>query len=129
MSLERQYSTCGFIGMNEAVELMGFDILKEEGQQFALEILDAINKVNDEMSKRYKVPVNCEQVPGENSAVKLAEADRVLGYNKQYTIYSNQFIPLTKKADIYDRIKLQSIFDKHLSSDLRNSNCLLFLIH
>ena len=56
-----------------------------------------------------------EQVPSENSAIKLAQADKLLEYNKEYEIYSNQFIPLITKADILDRIKLQGMFDKHMS--------------
>ena len=114
-SLDRQYSTCGLTGINEALEILGMDILNEDGQAFLIELLDAINATNDKMSKQYKVPVNVEQVPGESSCVKLAKADKILGYNKDYILYSNQFIPLTKQADMVDRIKLQGLFDKHFS--------------
>ena len=41
----------------------------------------------------------------------MADADRLLGYNKTYKLYSNQFIPLINEADIIDRIKLQGMFD------------------
>ena len=47
----------------------------------------------------------------ENSAIKLATADRILGYNDKYDLYSNQFIPLITKADLLDRVKLQGMFD------------------
>ena len=30
-------------------------------------------------------------------------------------MYSNQFIPLTSRADMLDRIRLQGMFDKHFS--------------
>jgi ribonucleoside-triphosphate reductase len=114
-TLTRQYSTCGLTGINEALEILGMDILKEDGQNFVLEMMKTINDTNSLLSKRYKVPVNCEQVPGETSALKLCKADKLLGYNKNYNLYSNQFIPLTKEADIFDRIKLQALFDKHFS--------------
>lgn len=45
----------------------------------------------------------------------MAEKDRLLGYNNQYPIYSNQFIPLTANADLLDRIRIQGLFDKHFS--------------
>jgi ribonucleoside-triphosphate reductase len=115
MDIGRQYSTCGLNGINECLEILGLNILNEDGQQFLLKMLETINNVNNELAKRYKIPTNCEQVPGEQSAFKLAQADKLLGYNKKYHMYSNQFIPLTVKADIYDRIKLQGLFDKHFS--------------
>lgn len=113
--LEKQYATCGLVGVNEAVEIMGLDILTEEGQQFVIKLLDKVNEVNDKQQKKLGCPHNCEQTPSESSAVVLASVDKALGYNKKYVLYSNQFIPLTTKADILDRIRLQGMFDDHLS--------------
>ena len=48
---------------NECIELLGENILTEEGQKLGLEILEAINSTNDQMEKRYNAPHNCEQVP------------------------------------------------------------------
>jgi ribonucleoside-triphosphate reductase (formate) len=115
MDLKKQYSTCGLVGVNEAVEILGLSILEKEGQQLVLDLLDIINKVNSIQEKKYRYPHNVEQVPAENSAIKLAEADKLLGLNKKYDIYSNQFIPLVTEADMYDRIKLQGMFDKHMT--------------
>jgi ribonucleoside-triphosphate reductase len=115
MNLKRQYSTCGLVGVNEACEIMKLSILTEEGQDFIIDILDIINKVNSIQEKKYKYPHNVEQVPAETSAIKLAEADKILGYNDKYLVYSNQFIPLISKADILDRINLQAMFDKHMT--------------
>lgn len=115
MDLSKQYSTVGVNGLNEACEMLGYNILEEEGQQLVLSILDTINGSNEYWQKRYKTPHNCEQIPGENSSIKLADKDRLLGYNTGYDIYSNQFIPLTTGADLLDRICLQGMFDKHFS--------------
>lgn len=115
MTLAKQYSTLGLNGLNEACEIMGYDILTDTGQDFVLRMLDAINTENDKYQKQYKTPHNCEQIPGENVSIKLADKDRLLGFNNRYTIYSNQFIPLTTKADLLDRIKLQGLFDGHFS--------------
>lgn len=111
MDLKKQYSTCGLNGINEAVEILGFDILNTDGWGLVQEILETVNAVNKEQEKRFGYPHNCEQTPSENSAIKLAQADRILGYNTTYDFYSNQFIPLTVQTDILNRIMLQGKFD------------------
>ena len=115
MELSKQYSTIGVNGLNECCEISGFNILDTEGQNFVLQVLDTINAENDRWQKRYKTPHNCEQIPGESSSIKLADKDRLLGFNTGYEIYSNQFIPLTTNADMLDRIRLQGLFDSHFS--------------
>jgi len=115
MSIETQYSTVGVVGLNEACSLMDLNILEQDGQLFVSKILDIINTSNDKASKKYNAPHNCEQTPSENSAIKMANKDRVLGYQNEYELYSNQFIPLTVNADLLDRIKLQGMFDSKMS--------------
>jgi ribonucleoside-triphosphate reductase (formate) len=115
MDLSRQYSTVGLNGINECIELMGENILEENGQNFLIDILDAINLENKKLEKQYNAPHNVEQVPGENMSIKLAEKDKLIGYQNRYNIYSNQFIPLTTNADLLDRIFLQGLFDKHFT--------------
>ena len=115
MELKRQYSTFGVIGLYEALEILGYDIMTKEGQDYVLEILNVINTTNKELQDKYKAPQNCEQIPGENVSVKLAKKDRALGYNDKYTLYSNQFIPLIKRVNMFDRITIQALFDKYFS--------------
>lgn len=115
MTLETQYGTIGVNGIYECVTEMGYDILNEDGINFQLKIIDIINKENDIISKKYNMPTNCEQIPGESVSIKLAKKDELFGYNKVYDIYSNQFIPLVKDANLLDRIRIQGIFDKHFS--------------
>ena len=112
MDIRKQYSTVGINGFNEAIEILGENILEEKGQELGIKIIDTINTENERYSKQYNAPHNCEQIPGESVSVKLADKDRLLKYNKEYELYSNQFIPLTVNADVLDRIKLQGIFDK-----------------
>lgn len=111
MDLKKQYSTCGLNGINEAVEILGYDILTKEGQDIVQKILETVNAVNKEQEKRFGYPHNCEQTPSENSAIKLAQADKIFGYNDKYEFYSNQFIPLTVQTDLLNRILLQGKFD------------------
>ena len=115
MDTKKQYSTCGLTGINEACEILGLNILTQEGQEFVAELLETVNVRNDLMEDEFGTPHNCEQVPAENSAIKLAQADHVLGYQDEFEIYSNQFIPLVTKADLIDRIKLQGMFDKFMT--------------
>lgn len=115
MDIKKQYGTFGVIGIYEALEILNYDILTEDGQNFVLDILNIINTTNKEQQKRFKAPQNCEQIPGENVAVKLAQKDKMLNYNTRYNLYSNQFIPLTKPVNLLDRIYLQGKFDKHFS--------------
>lgn len=116
LDINKQYLTSGVNGFNETIELMGYDPLSDEGVKFGTILLDKINEVNDKLGAEYRVPVNTEQIPAENVSIKLAQKDELLGYNKgEYVIYSNQFIPLTTKADMLDRIKLQGEYDKHFS--------------
>ena len=111
MDLKKQYSTCGLNGINEAVEILGYDILTKKGQDLVQRILETVNSVNKEQERRFGYPHNCEQTPSENSAIKLAQADKILGYNDKYEFYSNQFIPLTVQTDLLNRILLQGKFD------------------
>lgn len=115
MELSKQYSTVGVNGLNECCEIFGLDVLTQEGQDFILKTLTTINEANEVCQKRYKTPHNCEQIPGENVSIKLADKDRLAGINDRYDIYSNQFIPLVTSADMLDRIRLQGLFDKHFS--------------
>ena len=116
MDIKKQYSTCGLNGINEAIEIMGYDILEKEGQDAVQKILETVNEVNKDLEQRTHYPHNCEQTPSENSAIKLAQADRIMGYNcggygNEYEFYSNQFIPLTVQTDLLNRILLQGKFD------------------
>ena len=115
MDLNKQYSTCGVCGFNECISYLGEDILDDNGINLGLEIINAINEANDKLQKQYNAPHNCEQIPAENVAIKLASKDKLLGYQDECSLYSNQFIPLIKNADLLDRIKLQGIFDSHFS--------------
>jgi len=115
MDLSKQYSTVGVNGFNECIQLLGSDILTTEGQELGVDIIKFINTENDKLGKLYNAPHNCEQVPAENMSIKMAEKDKMMGFQNGYNIYSNQFIPLTTNADLLDRIMLQGKFDKHFS--------------
>lgn len=58
---------------------------------------------------------NVEQIPAESMAVRLAQIDKILGYNKKYELYSNQYIPLIEDSSIYDRFNIQGQIDSFTS--------------
>lgn len=115
MDLSKQYSTCGFTGLYEALNILGFDILEHTGLEAAKRILGVINAVNDLQTKLLGIPHNMEQVPGESSSVKLAKKDSAQGSNPEgYPLYSNQFIPLWEEGvDLLDRIRIQGELDSY----------------
>lgn len=115
LSLDKQFSTCGISAFYEAMCELGIDITSDAGLNIAIEIIDIINAENKKYDKTFGYSHNCEAVPAESASVKIAQKDRLLGYNKEYELYSNQFIPLTASADILERIKIQGALDSHFS--------------
>lgn len=113
ININTQYNTVGVIGFNEMCDNLNIDIISEDGQTFVVDVMNTINKKNEEMSDRFEVASNCEQIPGENVAIKLATKDAILEFNNKHEMYSNQFIPLVSQANMFDRIDLQAKFDKH----------------
>lgn len=111
MSLSKQFSTLGFIGIHEACEIMGLDILTKEGMEFAASILDKMNALNKQRTKEDGHIRNIEQIPGETASRDFAKKDARSFSNHKYKLYGNQYIPLWKNVDIQKRIALQGTFD------------------
>jgi anaerobic ribonucleoside-triphosphate reductase len=115
MDISKQYSTFGVNGFHEMLQVLGYDILTDEGSDFGVKVIKFINNENKKYEKQYNAPHNTEQVPAENMSIKMVEKDRIMGYDLGCDLYSNQFIPLITNADMLDRIRLQGKFDKHFS--------------
>jgi ribonucleoside-triphosphate reductase len=62
----------------------------------------------------FEYSINIEAVPGERCAVILCQKDKELFGEDEHTdfIYSNQWIPLSHKCNIEEKIRLGSILDK-----------------
>ena len=115
MDLKKQYSTTGLVGIFEMLNFLNLNILEESGQNFLSGVLTTINNINEKFTKQYGFPHNIEQVPAENSSIKLSQKDKLFDYQNEIEFYSNQFIPLIYSADILDRIKIQGKFDSLMS--------------
>lgn len=122
IEIDKQYSTIGIIGLYETIKKFGYtkkDDLgyvsyTEDGIRFASNIFKIINEVKDSFPCDYSF--NIESVPAERCAVILCAKDNILFNqdNEEY-IYSNQWIPLTEKCTIQEKLRLCSILDKMCS--------------
>lgn len=116
MDLDRMFSTIGLIGLIETVETINKGLNKEEGDK-KLTIEDMLvfinNKVN-ELSSKYHIPMNIEQVPGEAMAPRLAKVDKyIFGEDKvPYELYSNQFVPLWVDATVFERMEADGLYNQ-----------------
>lgn len=116
MDLNKQYSTLGFIGLYECLEILGLDIRTKEGLEEGKKILGVFNKLNAERTAKDGRIRNLEQIPGEAAAVTFCLKDKLQFANiNDYDLYANQYLPLIKEALLSDRIRLQGEFDKGTS--------------
>lgn len=117
IDLNSQYCTVGFCGMYEAASITGnLDAAEYETyRNFAERTLTEMNDLNVKSGAEYDVPFNLEQVPAEGQAVQLAAKDRIQGLQKEYRLYSNQWIPLSSDVDPFKRIKLAGYLDQSCS--------------
>lgn len=121
IEMDKQYCTVGILGLYEVIEMFGLTQTDEFGNvsyteagiEFASKIFDVINKVKDSFTTDYSF--NIESVPAERAAVILCQKDNLLYGNSDKFIYSNQWIPLSSKCTIQEKLKLSSILDRKCS--------------
>jgi anaerobic ribonucleoside-triphosphate reductase len=119
IELEKQYCTVGCLGLYEVIKSFGFTktdkfgyiSYTDEGLEFAREIFDVMNEVKDNFTNEFSF--NIESVPAERAAVILCSKDNLLFRpDTDMYIYSNQWIPLTEKCTINEKLRLSSELDK-----------------
>lgn len=121
IEMSKQYSTVGILGLFEVVESFGLTYRDEfgniyysdEGIEFASEIFKVLNEVKDSFTDKYSF--NIESVPAERAAVILCQKDNLLYERNEKFIYSNQWIPLSEKCTIKEKLRLSSILDTKCS--------------
>lgn len=112
ININRLFSTFGILGIYEAVEFFGSKM--GEDKNFQAEILIHLNNRVSEMSKKYGIIGNIEQIPAESFASRLANADKIL-YGEElvpYKLYANQFIPLWEEASVWERMDEDGKYNK-----------------
>lgn len=121
IEMDKQYCTMGILGLFEVIEAFGYTRIDEfgytyytdEGIEFACKIFDVLNDVKDNFTTEYSF--NIESVPAERAAVILCQKDNALFDLDQKFIYSNQWIPLSAKCTIKEKLRLSSILDAKCS--------------
>ncbi len=111
---KNHFSTIGLNGMNEAcVNLLGVDITTEEGNEFAVEIMEFMNRVIQIFQEETGSMWNLEASPAEGAAYRFARMDKKMypkiytqGENEPYYTNSTQ-LPVDYTKDVFEAIELQ----------------------
>lgn len=118
LELDKQFCTIGILGMYEVMDSfglidtdeLGYKTYSEQAIQFATDIFEVIDNVKDNFDCDFTF--NVEQIPAENAAGVLANADKLLfDEANKYFILSNQWIPLMEKCTIQEKCRVSSILD------------------
>ena len=121
IEMDKQYCTVGILGLYEVMEKFGYittdefgnKFYSDEGIEFAEKIFDVLNDTKDNFTDEYSF--NIESVPAERAAVNLCAKDNMLFDVHDNFIYSNQWIPLTEKCTINEKIRTSAILDNKCS--------------
>ena len=121
VEMDKQYCTVGILGLYETMEKFGYietdefgnKFYTEKGIEFADKIFNVLNETKDSFTDEYSF--NIESVPAEQAAVKLCAKDNILFDVHDNFIYSNQWIPLTEKCTINEKIRTSAILDNKCS--------------
>jgi len=112
--LSNHFSTIGLVGMNEAcLNFLGCSICDEEGNAFALKVLDFMrNKLQDFQETTGHI-YNLEATPAEGTSFRLARLDRkrfqdiiCAGDTNPYYTNSSQ-LPVGYTDDLFEALDLQ----------------------
>ncbi|MFT9495044.1 ribonucleoside triphosphate reductase [Anaerosolibacter sp.] len=118
---KNHFSTIGLNGMNEAcVNLLGVDITTEEGNEFAVEIMEFMNRVIQIFQEETGSLWNLEASPAEGASYRFARLDKKMypniftqGKDEPYYTNSTQ-LPVGYTRDIFEALekqeKLQSLY-------------------
>lgn len=121
IEMSKQYCTIGILGLYEVMDKFGYITTDEFGNKFYTDnaidfsekIFNVLNDVKDNFTDEYSF--NIESVPAERAAVNLCAKDNVMFGKSDDFIYSNQWIPLTEKCTINEKIRTSAILDNKCS--------------
>lgn len=118
---KNHFSTIGLNGMNEAcINLLGKDITTEEGREFAIDIMEFMNRVIQIFQEETGSLWNLEASPAEGATYRFARMDKKMypkiftqGTDEPYYTNSTQ-LPVNHTKDIFEAIehqdKLQTLY-------------------
>lgn len=111
IDINRMFSTIGILGYCEAIE----DLKKRFGNEDFDYLKDLLIFINDKCKQltidTEDVIINCEAIPGENMAYKLAFTDNWLYGDEKVSekIYANQFVPLWEDVTIAEKCRREGV--------------------
>lgn len=111
---KNHFSTIGLNGMNEAcINFLGKDITTEEGNEFAVEIMEFMNRVIQIFQEETGSLWNLEASPAEGAAYRFARMDKrmypnIITQGEEEPYYTNSTqLPVGHTKDIFDAVELQ----------------------
>ncbi|WZL72874.1 ribonucleoside triphosphate reductase [Clostridiaceae bacterium 35-E11] len=111
---KNHFSTIGLNGMNEAcLNFLGKDITTEEGNAFAVEIMEFMNRVIQIFQEETGSLWNLEASPAEGASYRFARLDktmypRIITQGKEEPYYTNSTqLPVGHTKDIFEALELQ----------------------
>lgn len=121
-SLKSQYVTVGINGIYEVMKSFGYTAVDDFGNTrytdaayaFGEKMFKVITQTGDMFCLDKDYRWNKEQVPAEQAASKMQQADQLLFDERVVTdlpLYGNQWIPLGIKTTLQERIKICAAFD------------------
>lgn len=116
INMNRMFSTYGVLGIVEAEQIIRQKFGNKDFDYMG-DILVKFNNLCKEASQENGIIFNIEQIPAESFAVRLADADKLI-YENPYNLdklYANQFVPLWRKAGIYERLEIDGKYNQLLS--------------
>lgn len=129
IELDKQYCTIGILGTAEVMDEFGYLVrddfdpnaedgyggikYTDDGIRFASKIFEVLNDVKDHLTDEYSF--NIESVPAERAAVILCQKDNLIYDRNDRFIYSNQWIALTEKCSLHEKLRVSSILDAKCS--------------
>lgn len=121
VEMDKQYCTIGILGLYEVMEYFGLITRDSFGYvyytdtaiDFASKIFDVLNDVKDNFTDEFSF--NIESVPAERAAVILCQKDNLIYEQNEKSIYSNQWIPLSEKCTINEKLRTAAILDNKCS--------------
>ena len=124
VDFDHLYNTIGVLGIFETMKTFGYTredefgnvYYTEEADRFGKKIFEVIHRTKDQFALDKDYKINLEQIPGEQAASKMKQADTLLYPDKVVSdlpLYGNQFIPLGIKTTLKERIRIASLFDSY----------------
>jgi anaerobic ribonucleoside-triphosphate reductase len=108
------FNTIGIVGMNEALEnFMGKDLTTQEGQRFAIDIMNYLRDILIDFQNETGHFYNLEATPAEGTSYRLAKLDKerypdIITAGKETPYYTNSSqLPVEYTDDIFEVLELQ----------------------